>query len=122
GDFRALGNSLYRADLIYDPVTLAPGRQVTTTTRLFAGAKDSTVLDHYEDAGVANFGLAIDWGWFRWFMYPIFWLLKQLFAVTGNFGVAIILLTVIVRALMFPIAQNQFVSMAQMRALQPKMK
>ena len=122
GAFRSLGNGNYRADLIHDPVTLAPGRQVSTTTRLFVGAKESHVLDRYEDAGVDNFGLAIDWGWFRWFMYPIFWLLRELFALTGNFGVAIILLTVIVRGLMFPIAQKQFASMAQMRAVQPKMK
>ncbi|HEU4650627.1 MAG TPA: membrane protein insertase YidC [Croceibacterium sp.] len=122
GQFRALGNEHFRAELLYSPVTLAPGTQATTTTQLFAGAKESRVLDHYEDAGVPNFGLAIDWGWFRWFMYPIFWLLRQLFALTGNFGVAIILLTVIVRALMFPIAQKQFASMAAMRAVQPKMK
>src|SRR5690606_7007068 len=76
----------------------------------------------YEDAGVDNFGLAIDWGWFRWFMYPIFWLLRELYALTGNFGVAIILLTVVIRGLMFPVAQKQFASMAQMRAVQPKMK
>ena len=120
GDFRAQGGEAYRADLLYEPVTIASGRQVTRTTRLFAGAKESTVLDHYEDGGVANFGLAIDWGWFRWIMYPIFWLLRQLYALTGNFGIAIMLLTVVVRALMFPIAQKQFASMAQMRALQPK--
>ena len=122
GDFRAQGGEAYRADLLYEPVTIASGRQVTRTTRLFAGAKESTVLDHYEDGGVANFGLAIDWGWFRWIMYPIFWLLRQLYALTGNFGIAIMLLTVVVRALMFPIAQKQFASMAQMRALQPKQK
>ena len=122
GQFRALGGEHFRAEMLYAPVTLAPGNQATTTTQLFAGAKESRVLDHYEDAGVPNFGLAIDWGWFRWFMYPIFWLLRQLFALTGNFGVAIILLTVIVRALMFPIAQKQFASMAAMRAVQPKMK
>lgn len=122
GAFRALGNEDYRADLIYDPVTIGAGKQVTRTTRLFAGAKESQVLDRYEDGGVANFGLAIDWGWFRWFMYPIFWLLRELYALAGNFGVAIILLTVVVRALMFPIAQKQFASMAQMRALQPKQK
>jgi YidC/Oxa1 family membrane protein insertase len=120
--WRPLGGDTFRADVIYDPVTLAPGRQVTQTTRLFVGGKESNVLDHYEDAGVPNFGLAIDWGWFRWFMYPIFWLLKQLFALTGNFGVAIILLTVVVRALVFPIAQRGFASMAAMRAVQPKMK
>lgn len=122
GAFRQVGRDIYRADLIYDPVTIPAGRQVSQTTRLFAGAKESTALDRYEQAGVEKFGLAIDWGWFRWFMYPIFWLLKQLFALTGNFGVAIILLTVVVRALMFPIAQKQFASMAQMRAVQPKMK
>lgn len=122
GGFRSLGDEDYRADLLYEPVTLAPGTQATRTTRLFAGAKESKVLDHYEDGGVSNFGLAIDWGWFRWIMYPIFWLLRELYALTGNFGVAIMLLTVIVRALMFPIAQKQFASMAQMRAVQPKMK
>ncbi len=122
GVWRSLGNELYRADLIYDPVTVQPGRQVTRTTRLFVGAKESSVLDHYEDAGIENFGLAIDWGWFRWFMKPIFWLLLTLFEAVGNFGVAIILLTVIIRALMFPIAQKQFASMAQLRVVQPKMK
>jgi YidC/Oxa1 family membrane protein insertase len=121
-DFRALGGETYRADLLYDPVTVPPGAQIARTTRLFAGAKESKVLDRYEDAGVAKFGLAIDWGWFRWFMYPIFWLLRELYALTHNFGVAIILLTVIVRGLMFPIAQKQFASMAAMRAVQPKMK
>src|SRR5690606_3606805 len=122
GGFRSLGGEAYRADLLYEPVTIPAGRQVSQTTRLFAGAKESTVLDHYEDAGVSNFGLAIDWGWFRWVMYPIFWLLRELYALTGNFGVAIMLLTVVVRAVMFPIAQRQFASMAQMRAVQPKMK
>jgi YidC/Oxa1 family membrane protein insertase len=121
-DFRSLGRGLYRADLLYEPVTLAPGAELTRTTRLFAGAKESAVLDRYEDGGVAKFGLAIDWGWFRWFEKPIFWLLTALFHTVGNFGVAIILLTVIVRGIMFPIAQRQFASMAAMRAIQPKMK
>jgi YidC/Oxa1 family membrane protein insertase len=121
-EFRDLGQRLFRADLIYQPAIVAPGQQLTRTTRLFAGAKESEVLDRYEDSGIANFGLAIDWGWFRWFEKPIFSLLKWLFELVGNFGVAIILLTVIVRGLMFPIAQKQFASMAAMRAIQPKMK
>ncbi|MDT0576776.1 membrane protein insertase YidC [Croceicoccus sp. F390] len=120
--FRALGGSNVRADLIYDPVTIVPGKQFSRTTRLFAGAKESEVLDAYEDAGIANFGLAIDWGWFRWFEKPIFWLLKELFDLAGNFGVAIIALTFVVRLIMFPVAQRQFKSMAAMKALQPKMK
>jgi YidC/Oxa1 family membrane protein insertase len=121
-DFRAVDSEHYRADLIYDPVSVPTGKALTRTTRLFAGAKESDVLDSYEDAGVAKFGLAIDWGWFRWFEVPIFWLLKHLYTLVGNFGVAIILLTFIIRGLMFPVAQKQFASMAQMRAVQPKMK
>ncbi len=120
--FRALGNETYRADMIYDPVTVPAGRKLTTSSRLFAGAKESVVLDQYQDAGVANLGLAVDWGWFRWFEKPILWLLRQLDDFVGNFGLAIILLTIIVRALMFPIAQKQFASMAAMKAIQPKMK
>ena len=120
--FRALGGDLFSADLSYPDQTIPPGQQLAHTTKLFAGAKESTVLDRYEAAGIPKFGLAIDWGWFRWFEKPIFWLLKTLFSFAGNFGVAIILLTLIVRGLMFPVAQRQFTSMAAMKAIQPKMK
>ena len=121
-DFRSTGGGTFRADLVYPLITVAPGQSQALTTKLFAGAKESSVLDRYEAAGIAKFGLAIDWGWFRWFEKPIFGLLKFLFGLVGNFGVAIILLTLIVRGLMFPIAQKQFASMAAMRAIQPKMK
>lgn len=120
--FRSLGNTLFRADLIYAPVTLAPGTAVSRSTQLFAGAKESTILEKYEAAGVPSFTFAIDWGWFGWFVRPFLWLLQQLFAFAGNFGVAIILLTVIVRAALFPIAQKGFASMAAMKAIQPRMK
>ena len=120
--FRSLGNDLFRADLYYEPINVAPGRAVSRTTRLFAGAKESAVLDMYQSQGVTNFGLAIDWGWFRILAWPIWQVLIFLFSVTGNFGVAIICLTVIVRGLMFPVAQKQFKSMAQLRVVQPKMK
>jgi YidC/Oxa1 family membrane protein insertase len=120
--FRSLGGGLYRADLMYKPQVVAPGQAASITTRLFAGAKESLVLDKYEASGITNFGLAIDWGWFRWFEKPIFWLLRSLFHLTGNFGVAIIALTVVVRAIMFPVAQRQFASAAAMKTLQPKLK
>ncbi|MEW9856036.1 membrane protein insertase YidC [Novosphingobium sp. M1R2S20] len=122
GTFRSLGNSLFRSDLVYDEAVVQPGQQLALTTKLFAGAKENAVLERYEAEGITNFGLAIDWGWFRWFEKPIFWLLLSLFELVGNFGVAIILLTVIVRGIMFPVAQRQFASMAAMRAIQPKMK
>ena len=121
--FRSLGNDLYRADLIYAPQTVAPGASITRSTRLFAGAKESVVLDQYRDKlGIENFGKAIDWGWFEWFVKPMVWLLRHLYELVGNFGVAIILLTILIRGLMFPIAQKQFASMASMKAVQPKMK
>lgn len=120
--FRSLGNNLFRADLIYAPETVPAGASLTRETRLFAGAKESALLDRYQDAGIQNFGKAIDWGWFEWFEKPMLWLLRTLYDFAGNFGLAIIMLTVIVRAVMFPIAQRQFASMAAMRAVQPKMK
>ena len=121
-DYRAVGSELFRADLIYDPVTVPAGKAVTVSTRLYAGAKESVILDRYEDAGLDKFGLAIDWGWFRWFEKPMLWLLRELFQLVGNFGVAIMCLTLIIRGLMFPVAQKQFASMAAMKAVQPKMK
>ncbi len=120
--FRAVTPGIFRADLLYPVVSVAPGKQWVRQTRLFAGAKESAVLDRYEDSGITHFGLAIDWGWFRWFEKPILLLLKSLFSAVGNFGVAIMLLTVIVRGIMFPLAQRQFASMAAMKAIQPKMK
>ncbi len=121
--FRASSSQRYQADMSYAPVILAPGKAVTTTSRLFVGAKEAKLLEAYTDqGGVQLFDRAIDWGWFRWFEKPIFYLLDWLFRMIGNFGVAIICLTFIVRGIMFPIAQRQFASMAAMRAVQPKMK
>jgi YidC/Oxa1 family membrane protein insertase len=121
-DFRRSPSGGYQADYALAPATLGPGQAVATGTRLFAGAKEKAWLDRYEDAGIAKLSKSIDWGWFEWFMRPIFDLLVWLFHATGNFGVAIICLTLIVRAIMFPIAQKQFASMAAMRKVQPKMK
>ena len=112
----------YQADFGAKPVTVAAGQTVTAKSQFFAGAKEINVLDRYEDAGVPLFGKSIDWGWFEAIEKPIFYLLDWLFKAVGNFGVAIILLTFVVRGLMFPIAQRQFASMAAMRAVQPKMK
>ena len=112
----------YQADYASATATVAPGQALTTQARLFAGAKEKSWLDRYESAGIPKFTKAIDWGWFEFFMRPIFDLLMFLFHTFGNFGLAIIALTFIVRAVMFPVAQKQFQSMAAMRKLQPKMK
>ncbi|GAA4020012.1 membrane protein insertase YidC [Sphingomonas swuensis] len=105
------------------PKVVDPGQAVTSTTHLFAGAKEKQILDRYEASGsVPNIARSIDWGWFRWVMLPIFSLLLWLFHTLGNFGFAIIALTFIVRLIMYPIFDRQFRSMAAMRAVQPKMK
>ena len=120
--FRKSAGGAYQADYAAAPTIVAPGQAVGSDTRLFAGAKEKVWLDRYESDGITKLSKSIDWGWFEWFMRPLFSLLNWLFAVTGNFGVAIICLTIIVRLLMFPIADKQFRSMAGMRTLQPKMK
>jgi len=112
----------YQADYAGTQFAVAPGQAVSGETHLFAGAKDYDYLRRYEAGGITELNRAIDWGWFRWFMIPIFKLLLWLFAQLGNFGFAIICLTFIVRGLMFPIADKQFRSMAGMRKIQPKMK
>ena len=120
--FRKGATGAYQADFSDAPVIVEPGKAVTTETRLFAGAKEKKLLDRYEGLGIPKLSKAIDWGWFEWFMRPIFDLLNWLFKQIGNFGVAIICLTLIVRLVMFPIADKQFKSMAAMRKVQPKMK
>jgi YidC/Oxa1 family membrane protein insertase len=102
---------------------VAPGATVSKTSRLFAGAKEVQVLDDYSDRlGIAKLDFAIDWGWFRVIEKAFFQLLHWMFGAFGNFGLAIIGLTFIVRGFMFPVAQRQFASMASMRAVQPKLK
>lgn len=112
----------YQADFVAAPVAVPPGRASRYISHLFAGAKEVELLETYSDALGTPLERAIDWGWFRWFMIPIFSLLNWLFAQIGNFGVAIVCLTFIVRLLLFPIAQKQFQSMASMRVIQPKVK
>ena len=121
-DFRRSPSGGYQADYALAPAVVAPGQAVSTQTRLFAGAKEKALLDRYEDAGITKLSKSIDWGWFEFFMRPIFGLLMFLFHTVGNFGVAIICLTLIVRGIMYPIAHKQFQSMAKMRKLQPKLK
>jgi len=102
---------------------VAPGRAFTQDSKLFAGAKEVVALEDYSNReGIPYLDYSIDWGWFWFIAIPFFWILHWLFELLGNFGVAIIGLTIIVRLLLFPIAQKQFASMAQMRAVQPKMK
>jgi YidC/Oxa1 family membrane protein insertase len=103
--------------------TIAPGASASTDSQVFAGAKVVKVIDAYEKKyGIEKFDLTIDWGWFWFFTKPLFWLLEWLYAQIGNFGLAILVLTVIVKAVFFPLANKSYAAMSKMKALQPEME
>ncbi|WP_338662824.1 membrane protein insertase YidC [Pararoseomonas sp. SCSIO 73927] len=104
-------------------VTTAPGATAAYGTRLFAGAKEVKLLDAYtNDLGIKDFYSAVDFGWFWFLTKPFFYALDWLFGVFGNFGVAILIFTVALKALFFPLASKSYQSMARMKALGPKMQ
>ena len=89
---------------------------------MFAGAKEVTLLDNYrEQLGVPKFDLAIDFGWFYFLTKPLFLLLKYIHSLVGNFGIAIMTLTIMVKLCFFPLANKSYAAMGRMKALQPKM-
>ncbi len=102
-------------------VNIPAGRQVTETTRLFAGAKRAEILQGYgQQFGIPKFDMAIDWGMFWFFTRPLFQVLEFFYQLVGNFGLAIIFLTIGVKLLFFPLANQAFASMAKIKKLQPK--
>ena len=117
------GQARYQADYIHPLVDIAPGAAAENGSRVFAGAKVTTMLDKYEaEAGVEGFDLAVDWGWFYFLTKPIFLALHWLHGVIGNFGVAILILTVGIKMIFFPLANKSYKSMAKMRKLTPEMQ
>ena len=92
------------------------------TSRVFAGAKETRTLDAYQkDLGIERFELMIDWGWFYFITKPMFWLLDSIYHVVGNFGIAILIVTVLIKAAFLPLANRSYLSMAKMKAVQPQM-
>jgi YidC/Oxa1 family membrane protein insertase len=113
----------YQADYRLQPRGVNPGVTVTVTHHMFAGAKVYDVIKSYEKKlGIDSFLLAIDWGWFRPITQPLFLVLDEFYKLLGNFGLAILLLTVCVKLLFFPIANAQYKSMAKMKKVQPQME
>jgi len=116
------GQDKYQADYLYPTARVAPGESMETVSRLYAGAKEVLLLDSYEETlGVPRFDLAVDFGWFYFLTKPIFYALHWLGENTGNFGVAILLLTVAIKIIFFPLANKSYRAMAKMRKLQPRM-
>ncbi len=119
----------YQADYLMNALTVAPGATTSVETRLFAGAKEARIVGlnfplfglggYNEKLGLNHFDLLIDWGWFYMFTKPMFLAIDALFHLFGNFGVAILLVTVLVKAIFFPLANKAYASMAKMKAIQP---
>ncbi|MCB9955073.1 MAG: membrane protein insertase YidC [Parvularculaceae bacterium] len=110
------------------PRTLGPGETTTLTSHIFSGAKDVDILQSYEKPvekgglGIWDFDRAIDWGNFFILTRPIFYTLNFFGDLTGNFGIAILLLTLVIKALMFPLANKAYESMSKMKKLQPEVQ
>jgi len=113
----------FQTDMRLPVMAVAPGATAVAETWLFAGAKEwATIRGYQRDKGINQFVDAIDWGWFFFLTKPIFIALHYLNLWLGNMGWAIIALTVIIKALLFPLAYKSYVSMSKMKALQPEME
>ena len=113
----------FRTEMRLPVISIAAGATGQSETRLFAGAKELQTLDAYEkDLGIVDFHKAIDWGWFYFLTNPLAWLLSWMNGLVGNMGVAIIALTLLVKAILFPLAYKSYVSMSKMKQLQPEME
>ena len=117
------GTDVYGADYSHQYEVIAPGTSAETTNRFYAGAKIVDFIDMYEEQyDIKDFNKTIDWGIFWFLTQPIFSGLHWLFEITGNYGVAILLMTVILKLILFPLANKSYRSMAHMKKAQPKIK
>jgi len=113
----------YQTDYLLDGRTIQPGGTASADARLFAGAKEVSVVNDYNDTLRLNlFDRLIDWGWFYFITKPMFWALDSIYKLVGNFGIAILIVTVIIKLIFFPLANKSYASMAKMKTLQPKMQ
>src|SRR5580698_2853460 len=120
----------YQTDYLLAAQTIAPGATGTAEARLFAGAKEVSVVGinflglsggYNQSLGLNKFDLLIDWGWFYFITKPMFLAIDYFFHLVGNFGIAILIVTVLVKLLFFPLANKSYASMAKMKAVQPQM-
>ena len=125
------GQKTYQTDYLLEPRTVAPGATGTADARLFAGAKEVSVVGinfplataggYNQALHLNHFDLLIDWGWFYFITKPMFLAIDFFFHLVGNFGVAILIVTVLVKLLFFPLANKSYASMAKMKAVQPEL-
>src|SRR6202041_1198285 len=121
----------YQTDYLLDPQTIAPGSTGSAQARLFAGAKEASVVGinfpiggfggYNKELGLNHFDLLNDWGWFYFINKPMFLAPHFFYHLVGNFGIAILLVTVLVKLLFFPLANKSYASMAKMKSVQPQL-
>jgi YidC/Oxa1 family membrane protein insertase len=118
------GRDVYQTDyLAKDAMVVQPGQQASTTGRLFAGAKVVRTINAIESLHqIQGFNYMIDWGWFYFLTKPFFFLLDWIKGIVGNFGIAILIATVLVKLAVFPLANKSYASMSKMKKLQPEME
>ena len=121
-EFTAKDNK-YRANyIIKEALILNPNKSISNKLNTFVAAKEVAVIDGYaEKLNIEKLDLAIDWGWFYFFTKPLFFIIDYFFKLTGNFGLAIVIITALVRLIFFPLANYSFKSTAKMKMLQPEM-
>jgi YidC/Oxa1 family membrane protein insertase len=116
------GEDVYQADYLGSGHRIAPGGSTEIDNRLFAGAKVFKLLEHYrDDLNIPKFALAIDFGWFFFLTKPLMRALLWLQGMIGNLGLAILVVTIVIKLAFFPLANKSYKSMTRMKALQPKM-
>ena len=108
--------------ILNNPTTINPSSNKSSNVRVFVAAKEVETIDAYAaNENIEKLDLTIDWGWIYFFTKPLFFVIDYLFKFSGNFGIAIVLITIGIRLLFFPLANYSFRSMAKMKALQPEM-
>ena len=123
GGKNGAGVDSFQSDYRLGQRVIAPGATANVTHKLFAGAKVVDILRGYQDTqNIIHFDKAVDWGWFFFLTRPFFWLLNILNKALGNFGLAILALTVVVKIVFFPLANASYRSMSKMKKLQPQME
>ncbi|MEH6754529.1 MAG: membrane protein insertase YidC [Alphaproteobacteria bacterium] len=121
-DTTGAGADLYQTDYRGTATPLAPGESLEKTNRFFAGAKVFKTLEAYRDAlGIERFELSIDFGWFFFLTKPLLNVIIFSANWLGNFGLAILAVTVVIKLFFFPLANKSYRAMSAMKALQPKM-
>ncbi len=118
------GRDVYQTSYQYkDPITVGPGAVISFSDQIYSGAKLVHVINDVRDKhSVDNFDLMIDWGWFKFLTKPMFYLLEYIKSLVGNFGLAILTMTLLVKLLVFPLANKSYASMSKMKKLQPEME